>query len=159
MPKKSKSIGDPGTPSTTQSVTLPALPTVRLPGDAIDAFPVNYAVMSLIMGVGALDDGMATLVPFVDMEIAGPDIEDGEEDGEGPEVLFSEVVTLENAAFVMAALLRDYGAICGHLADLAEGKLRPEPARVTQARMYMLEAREQVQACIERLDTLVDPRA
>ena len=135
-----------------ESGNPPKLPPVRLVGDAIEPYAVPYAVMSLIMSIGELEGGDKTLLSFIDMKLAGI----GEEEEEEPELLLSEVVTFENAAFVLSSLLRDYSLACEHLTDLARGRLRPEPARVASAREYMHKARDSVQACIDRLDALTE---
>ncbi|BAQ49191.1 MULTISPECIES: hypothetical protein [Methylobacterium] len=128
---------------------LPEIPTVTLNGDFFDRVAtVPYTQMSLLMAVGQLGEGGDhILIPFVETKLGRAVSEDAE-----PEDLFSQLLTLENAAFLISHLAGDMRMACTHLGNMAQGPLRPEPARMEYVRRFLLRAQENVSACLAEMD-------
>lgn len=131
----------------------PEIPVVGLRGNAFrEVFAVPATTMTLVVGVGELHDGdVPVLVPFMDTAIAGA----VPRDNVGVEQVFSHMVTFENAAFIVASFAKDLRTACEHLADLSQGSLRPEPARLRQAQVFLQSAMEDVLDGIEQLERAI----
>ncbi|CAO4170377.1 hypothetical protein CLBKND_01581 [Methylorubrum aminovorans] len=128
---------------------LPEIPSVTLSGDFFDQVAtVPLTQMSLLMAVGQVSEGGAhVLIPFVETKLGR-----AEREGTEPEDLFSELLTLENAAFLVSDLAGDLRLVCQHLGNIVDGPLRPEPARMEFVRRFLIRAQENVTACLVELD-------
>lgn len=136
---------------------LPELPTINLlAGNFGRVTTVPFTNMSLVTSVGHLDDGTDILVPLVETVIASTESDDEAES----KIAFAELLTFENAAFLISDMAGDFQVVCSHLGDIAAGRLLPEPVRLEHARQYMLEAEARVRACLSELERLtsVPPR-
>lgn len=131
----------------------PEIPVVTFRGNAFkEVLAVPTTTMTLIMGVGKLRDGDApVLVAFMDTAMVGA----GRGDDVEVEQVFSHMVTFENAAFIVASFTRDLRTACEHLADLSQGPLRPEPARLRQAQVFLQSAMEDALDGIEQLEMAI----
>ncbi len=129
--------------------TLPEIPSVILSGDLFDRVAtVPLTQMSLLMAVGQLSEGGDhVLIPFVETKIARTESESAD-----PEDLFSQLLTLENASFLVSDLAGDLRLACAHLGNMARGTLRPEPARMEYVRRFLIRAQDNVAACLAELD-------
>ena len=128
---------------------LPEIPSVTLSGDFFDqVVTVPLTQMSLLMAVGQVgDEGDHVLIPFVETKLGRTEAEGAE-----PEDLFSQLLTLENAAFLVSDLAGDLRLACAHLGNMADGPLRPEPARMEYVRRFLVRAQANVSACLAELD-------
>ena len=128
---------------------LPEIPLVKLSGDFFDRVAtVPLTQMSLLIAVGQVSEGGDhVIIPFVETKLARV-----EGEGTEPEDLFSQILTLENAAFLVSELAGDLRLVCAHLGNMAKGPLRPEPARTEYLRRFLVQAQENVSACLVEMD-------
>lgn len=132
-----------------EAPALPEIPSVTLSGDFFDRVAtVPLTQMSLLMAVGQVGEGgNHVIIPFVETKLARAEGEEAE-----PEDLFSQLLTLENAAFLVSSLAGDLRLACAHLGNMSSGPLRPEPARIEYVRRFLLRARDNVSACLDEID-------
>jgi hypothetical protein len=134
---------------------LPDEPTITVYGDFIDHVGIiQTSLMSLLLGVGRLKDdaNVSVLIPYIEMKLSGAEPEEGIDSGP----LFSQILTLDNAAYVIADLLGDFRLVCENLRSLSKGELRPEPARIERTRQFILAAQSQLNDCLAELDVAVE---
>jgi hypothetical protein len=134
---------------------LPDEPTISVYGDFIDHVGIiQTSLMSLLLGVGRLKDDadVSVLIPYIEMKLSGAEPEEGVDSGP----LFSQILTLDNAAYVIADLLGDFKLVCENLRSLSNGELRPEPARIEKTRQFILAAQTQLSGCLDELSIAVD---
>lgn len=126
------------------------IPTVALRGDFIDGVQVVASTSaSLLVSVGRLNegDGETVLVPFVQLNLGSLEDSDG-----SAYVRYSEVLTLDNAFFVLSDLAQELKAVCAEVGAVGQGNLKPEPARLELARKFALSAKLAVEGALEELN-------
>ena len=115
---------------------------VRVGGaTAGQASTVNGAAMSLIVGTGMLADNQQVLVPFVECEIGG------NFGGDTAEKTLTLLLTFENVAFLAADFSEALAGILPALQSVAQGDLKPVPARIE----YAIDCLNRTQANLARV--------
>ncbi|CAA7624388.1 hypothetical protein [Magnetospirillum sp. UT-4] len=132
--------------NTEEELQLPEVPKVTVTCDAVGRMRIPRTVMSLLLGVGELEDGSKVLVPAVELKI---DVTDDSTD-ETETVCHS--ISLDNAAFLITSLAQGLGISLEPLKSLVNGQLLPEPARLEQTRHYMLAAQKMLAAGVAEID-------
>lgn len=130
-------------------------PSVSIEGAAFERLAViSRAALVLQLRIGSLDDEARTgvLVPITDMTLFGN--ESTGDSPEEPKQLLSMALTLENVAFVIYDLSDDFRFVCDQLRRVSEGAIKPEPARISNAREMLEATREKLGECIEVLDSM-----
>lgn len=114
---------------------------------------VPTTLTSLLMIVGNLDDEKKTpvLVPYVEIKIGG----EGENEDD-VETLFSHVVTVENAAYMIFDMARDYKDVCQRLAGISKSEVRPLSSQIEQVSEYITRARSEIEECTAVLSKLIE---
>jgi len=122
---------------------------------------IPRTLSSLLLAVGhAEGTGEATnvLVPYIELKF-GSELEDDPTTGDEVGPLFSQVLQIENAAFIIFDMVRDFRIVCERLLSLAGGELRPHPQQMEPVRDYILRARTEVDQCLGELNKLVEKLA
>lgn len=130
----------------------PSGPVTLLGQSASNATLVSVTYTSLLMCIGRLGEDATNevLVPFVEMKFDGPDAADGLK---APE-LFSQVLTLDNAAYVLSDISSDLAQICRQFRSVSSGKTPPEMRRLEATKRFFSEARGYLETCISELDAI-----
>lgn len=124
------------------------LSAVGVRGDFIDRLIyVTDSSVSLINSVGYLDGDKPILVPFADVRLSSAPPE-GHARGE----IFSELMTLDNLASLLAALCTDFRAACAELCTIAQGSLAVEATRLQRLKDLTSEMNGQIERCMADLD-------
>lgn len=143
------------------------LPGLLLLGD----FPTRVTVIpralcTLIMNMGIAEESAGrrhVLLPNIEMKFAG--IRQGDLDDErGPddqdlEELFSRILPLENALWLLSDMASDIRIACLRLKSVAGEANVLEPVRIANARDYAERLRQQAELTFALLDDLVPPRS
>ena len=95
---------------------------------------------------GELEGGANVLVPVVELAF------DVADDIAGQERKFSECISLDNAAFVMACLALSLTDVCKHLKAASTGSLKPEPTRLDKAKLFLSRTHSLIAECIGELE-------
>jgi len=113
---------------------------------------VPSTLMSLLLAIGRTtnEDASSVLLPFVQLRI--------ESEVEG-EPQFETTVTLDNAAFVVADLAGDLRSICEQMRKISTSGIPPEASRLALAHRFALQARDEIQKCLEELEALTSSQA
>src|SRR5438309_10320209 len=76
----------------------PSIPNVALYGNLFSRVKaLAFSQMVLVLGVGTVEEGPSVLMPLIETKLAGYS-----ETDEEPEELFAQLITLENAAYILA---------------------------------------------------------
>lgn len=114
-----------------------AIPDILVAGDLVDTVRViPHTMASLVMLVGKYENGGRVLAPYVELNLAiDPEPEEGSEpkpEGEedDPEKIFTALLSLENASFILADFAGDLANIGSYLKSMAAGDLPLDKARM-----------------------------
>ena len=107
--------------------------------------------MALVLGVGQLSESEKdVLLPLIETRIHGVSSQAGSDQ---PAVLFSETLTLEGAACLLADLAEDMSQICRQIGEMTGGTLSIEPKRLELARNFLRSAISSASVGISALET------
>ena len=144
--------------------TEPAeIPVVEVVGDFVDGIRfVSSTTMSGLLGFAKLgDERRSVLIPYVEARVEGGTT--SADDERDRSAIFSGVLTLENAAFLIVNLTSDMRTVCEELATLTGGTTRIERRRLEQTRYLLahtmreaLVATSQLSAILESYPTEID---
>lgn len=132
-------------------------PLVEVYGDFTDQVRlVSHTNMSLLLGFGReVANPVSTILPYVEVKIGGgPATEDGSRPE--PENMLVQVLTLENAGFMLANLAADLRISSVHLAGLRQSSMRPERVRIEQTRYLIAQAAKEAMVAVSQLTHLLD---
>lgn len=120
-------------------------PQLKLSGDFIDdVFKVTDVSMSLLVSPGEESENeQMVLVPFVALTMSG----DTEVNGEGAQKVFSDVLSIENAASVIADLSIELARVTSELEVMATGKLKPELLQLKLTAKSLTQAQKAIAQC------------
>ena len=132
------------------------IPNVRVVGDFSDQVRfVTSTGISIILNFAKVEDTDATvLLPFADVKIKGGRSDESDELVE--EALFSHVLPLENAAFLVVNLVSDLRSACEDLASLAGSGTPIERMRLEQTRFYLGHTVREAVAATGQLTALLE---
>ncbi|MBB4380447.1 hypothetical protein [Bradyrhizobium sp. SBR1B] len=112
---------------------------------------ISTTFSSLIMSVGkAARDDRDVLVPLVEVKFEGPI---GQDDTLS-KTFFSELVPLENVAFVLEDMSNDLTTICGHLSAVSAGPMKPDFKRLGETKRLLNEAKDNIAKCLADLEAI-----
>jgi hypothetical protein len=112
---------------------------------------VTYTSLLMCMGrLGEEDEASEVLVPFVEMKFDGPETEGG-----SAPALFSEILTLDNAAYILGDISSDLVTVCRQFHSVSSGKTAPEMRRLDATRRFFSEAKLNLEKCISELDAII----
>jgi hypothetical protein len=78
-------------------------------------------------------------------------------DDSGDRTIFSELLTLENVAYLIGDMARDFAEASEHLAEMSKGSLKPMPERVAAMIGYLEIAKAETQRALAVLGALPQP--
>jgi len=137
---------------------LPAeVPMAKVFGDFTDRiYIVNDTRMSLVLSPGRdADNDKPFLLPHVEVRMGKTHQSENESEPDFS-ALMTEILSLENAAFVVASLSNNMKVVSGELNRFREQTLKPDEARVRQARAFLASSVKETLAAIARLTTLIE---
>lgn len=109
---------------------------------------ISTTFSSLIMSVGkAARDDRDVLVPLVEVKFEGPT---GQDEAVS-KTFFSELVPLENVAFVLEDISNDLTTICRHLSAVSAGPVKPDFKRLGETKRLLNEAKDNIEKCLAEL--------
>jgi hypothetical protein len=110
---------------------------------------ISTTFSSLIMSMGkAAHDDHDVLVPLVEVKFEGPT---GQDDAVS-KTFFSELVPLENVAFVLEDISNDLTTICRHLNAVSAGPVKPDFKRLGETKRLLNEAKDNIEKCLTELE-------
>lgn len=134
--------------------------------DTVSVIPKTSASLHLLPGkldVGTKSEGegksdrVKVLIPFAEVRLGGNPI--GEDDHNleehgniDPPTVFEANLPLENLAFVLVDLANDLKRMCGEVADIGDGSLKVDPARMAVVRYFVAHLERQARQCRIKLD-------
>jgi hypothetical protein len=122
---------------------------------------IPRTLSSLLFAVGHLEgteESATVLVPFIELKFGSDSEDDGQADGDaGP--LFSQVLQIENAAFIIFDMARDFKIACEQLLSMAGSDLRPHLSQIEPVSGYISRARAEIDQCLAELNKLVEKLA
>jgi hypothetical protein len=113
----------------------------------------TYTSLLMCMGLVRGDEANEVLVPFVEMKFKGPE----REDGTGPVELFSQILTLDNAAYVLGDIFSDMATVCRQFRSISSGDTALEMTRLEATKLFLSEAKASLETCIAELDSIRRP--
>jgi hypothetical protein len=124
-------------------------PPLRLRGDFAKQIKIiPSTMMNLRLAIGETRDRQPVLVPFVELNMTEQTPE-----SEAPRrTMFEGILTLENAAFLIADLADDFYLACQHYAAVAESSIKPDKARTQITAAFVDAAREKLAECADVLE-------
>ncbi len=131
----------------------PPLPTLTVFSDFVrDVVVVSATNTSLLTCIGRLGEGAdnEVVVPFVEVKFEGQE----PPDGAVPPAFFSQLLTLDNAAFLIADLSQDFGGVCEHLRKMSTGEVKAERARLDLVRHYLMEAKANIAQSLATVEAI-----
>ncbi len=134
------------------------LPTLTVFSNFVkDVVLVSTTNSSLLTCMGEIGEpSKEVIVPFVEMRFEGGATP--EDEGVSTE-FFSQIVPLENAAFVVSDLAGDFHLVCEHLRKMSTGVVRPEATRLDHARQYLLEAKKSIESSLTEINAIAEMSA
>ncbi|MGY3396441.1 hypothetical protein CO683_40595 [Bradyrhizobium ottawaense] len=112
---------------------------------------VSTTFSSLVMSMGrAARDNQDVLVPLVEVKFDGPT---GQDDTVS-KTFFSELVPLENIAFVLEDMSNDLTTVCHHLSAVSAGPVKPDFKRLGETRRLLNEAKGNLEKCLADLERI-----
>lgn len=120
---------------------------------------IPSTMMNLRIAVGETEDARPLLVPFVELRMS--ELNPGEETEE-PRVFFSAILSMDNAAFLMADLAGDLLVACQHFSAIAESSIKPDNARTALTRSLIEKAAATLADCaatLQKAEAKAEPEA
>ncbi|UWU75577.1 hypothetical protein N2603_37135 [Bradyrhizobium huanghuaihaiense] len=112
---------------------------------------ISTTFSSLVMSMGrAARDNRDVLVPLVELKFEGPT---GQDDTIS-KTFFSELVPLENIAFVLEDMSNDLTTVCHHLSAVGAGPVKPDFKRLGETRRLLNEAKGNLEKCLADLERI-----
>ena len=132
------------------------VPNVRVVGDFSDQVRfVTSTGISIILNFAKVEDSDVTvLLPFADVKIEGGRPNDSDELVD--EILFSNVLPLENVAFLVVNLVSDLRSACEDLASLAGSGTPIERMRLEQTRYFLAHTVREALTATGKLTALLE---
>jgi len=112
---------------------------------------VSRTFSALVMCVGKVlgDDG-EVLVPLVDVKFEGPT----GIDQSASKILFSEMMPLDNMAYILEDVSSDLIIICAHLKAASSGRLKPDPKKLGETKRFLADAKGNLERCLADLENV-----
>lgn len=118
-----------------------------------DVVVISHSNTALLLCLGTIDEEKAlVLAPFVQLELVEATEDSAENEDRKP--LFSKTLTLDNVAYLISDLARDFRAICSQLQDISLGNIKPDQARLELVRRFLSSARRSIDDSILELDKI-----
>lgn len=141
-------------PEISEDEKSPQIPSLNVFGQVLDRVAiVSYTDSSLLTSVGRIGDGESDeqllLVPFIEMKFETASLE-----SEASAPIFEQILTMDNAAYLLSDVCSDFSAIAGQLAKMSQGSIGPEPVRMMYTRRFLSEARDSLDSCLAELDKI-----
>ncbi|VIO69555.1 hypothetical protein CI1B_27610 [Bradyrhizobium ivorense] len=112
---------------------------------------VSATFSSLIMSMGKVaGDGREVLVPLVEVKFEGP----AAHDESASKTFFSEMMPLENIAFILEDISSDLTTVCRHLSEVSAGPVKPDIKRLSETRRFLAEAKGNLEKCLGDLERI-----
>jgi hypothetical protein len=114
---------------------------------------ISRTLSSLLIAIGRLEDKekSSVLVPYVEIKFGG-ELEGNEADSDDDdESIFSHIVTIDNAAYIIFDMIRDFKIVCEQLSAAASGELKPLRSQIEPVTDYISKARTEIDACLAEL--------
>jgi hypothetical protein len=117
---------------------------------------VSSTYTSLLMLVGRVGDDNESnevVVPFVEMRFDGPE-------SEGSAVstqLFSQVLPLDNAAYLVEDITSDLALVCRQFRSISSGETGPEMQRLQATMHFLSDAKRNLEKCLAELEAIRRP--
>jgi hypothetical protein len=132
------------------------VPVVEVVGDFFERIRfVSSTAMAGLLGFAKLKDSETSiLIPYVETRIEGGSPRDESETEF--DAIFSGVMTLENAAFLVVNLASDMRSVCEELASLSGSTTQMERRRLEQARYLLAHTAREAIAATSKLTAILD---
>ncbi|GGI25659.1 MULTISPECIES: hypothetical protein [Bradyrhizobium] len=115
---------------------------------------VSTTFSSLIMSMGRVGrDNREVLVPLVEVRFEGP----SGQDESALKSFFSELVPLENLAFVLEDISGDLATVCHQLSAVSEGPVKPDLRRLAETSRFLQDAKSNLDKCLADLERIGQP--
>jgi hypothetical protein len=112
---------------------------------------VSRTSSALVMCVGKMvRDDSEILVPLVEVKFEGPT----GMDQSASKILFSELMPLENVAYILEDVSSDLITICAHLKAAGSGQLKPDPKKLSETKRYLADAKGNLERCLADLENV-----
>ena len=113
---------------------------------------ISYTTTSLLMCMGRFgdDESSYVLVPFAEVKFASSD----GDDGSAAVPLFSQLLTLDNAAYMIADLSSDFRSVCQQLQKVSTGDVSSDAVRLEHTKRFLSEAKSSIEGCLEELNKI-----
>ncbi|WIW50099.1 hypothetical protein ML401_36940 (plasmid) [Bradyrhizobium sp. 62B] len=112
---------------------------------------VSTTFSSLIMSMGrAARDDREILVPLVEVKFEAP----SGQDETASKTFFSELLPLENLAFVLEDVSSDLATVCHQLSTVSEGPVKPDFRRLAETRKFLQDAKSNLDKCLADLERI-----
>ena len=128
-------------------------PALNVFGQIVDRLvTISYTSTSLIMCMGRFgdDESSHVLVPFAEVKFASSD----RDDGSAAVPLFSQLLTLDNAAYLIADLSSDFRSICQQLQKVSTGEVSSDAVRLEHTKRFLSDAKNSIEGCLEELNKI-----
>lgn len=123
-------------------------PPIGLRGDFAQQVRIIPAtMMNLRVAVGETANGDPVLAPFIELSMS----EQSPEEEQPPRNFFNGILTMENAAFLLADLADDFLLACQHFSMIAASPIKPDQARTAIAEFYTEKAQSRLTECLALL--------
>lgn len=122
------------------------------------AVEIPRTLSSLLLAIGRLGekiDSESVLVPYIEIKF-GSGFEDDKNDGVDEAPLFSQVVQMDNAAFIIFDMMRDFRIACEQLSSLAAGELKLRRSQIEPIQKYISRVEKENKQCLEVLNNLAE---
>lgn len=144
----------PTTIEVSEEVEPLQIPSLNVFGQVLGRVAVvSYTDSSLLTSVGRVGDDESgeqlLLVPFIEMKFETASLE-----SEASAPIFEQILTMDNAAYLLADVCNDFSAISGQLAKMSQGSIGPEPVRMMHTRRFLSDARDSLDRCLAELDKI-----
>jgi len=115
--------------------------------DRVTFVSTTFSALVLCIGKVVHDDS-EVLVPLVDVKFEGP----AGLDQSASKTLFSEMMPLENMAYILEDMSSDLITICRHLKGSSSGQMKPDPKRMGETKRFLAEAKSNLERCLADLE-------
>lgn len=126
---------------------------VNLEGDFLDdVLKVSEGAMSLLISPGELaPTEEKVLVPFVAVTMSG----ESEFNGQGVEKVFSDILSIENSAYVLATWSDELARVTEELLLISSGTLKPNYLQMKQMAIHLELANDAIARCRESVGQMM----
>lgn len=125
-------------------VDVPTPLPLALRGDFANQIKIiPSTMMNLRIAIGEMEDERSVLVPFIELAMS----ESNPEGDEEPQAFFKGILTMENAAYLIADMANDFLLACQHLSAVADSSIKPDKTRTSITETFVEMARTKLEEC------------